>query len=208
MNFWTVWSALQCLRSGISAASPTNRSDGRGNYTLGIKEQIIFREIDADKVAKINGMDITFVTTAKTDLEAMELLKGSACRSFKRDTVQKSKLISRSVCGTISDGCEIKENTETSDSEAQTGAAFAGRSRAYMRKFGVCRLCFRSMALDGKIPGVTKGKLVVTSRVSDEKKLGERNSNVNVRSHSPIISHEFEMPCVRAIRRSTFLLQT
>ncbi len=49
--------------------------DGRGNYTLGVKEQIIFPEIDIDKVSKINGMDITFVTTAKTDEEAYALLK-------------------------------------------------------------------------------------------------------------------------------------
>lgn len=49
--------------------------DGRGNYTLGVKEQIIFPEISIDKVTKINGMDITFVTTAKTDEESFELLK-------------------------------------------------------------------------------------------------------------------------------------
>ena len=49
--------------------------DGRGNYTLGITEQIIFPEIDIDKVPKITGMDITFVTTAKSDEEAMELMK-------------------------------------------------------------------------------------------------------------------------------------
>lgn len=49
--------------------------DGRGNYTFGIKEQIIFPEISIDKIAKIQGMDITFVTTAKTDAEAYELLK-------------------------------------------------------------------------------------------------------------------------------------
>lgn len=48
--------------------------DGRGNYTLGIKEQIIFPEINVDKVSRINGMDITFVTTANTDNEAYELL--------------------------------------------------------------------------------------------------------------------------------------
>lgn len=48
--------------------------DGRGNYTLGIKEQIIFPEIDVDKVNRISGMDITFVTTAKTDEEAHALL--------------------------------------------------------------------------------------------------------------------------------------
>ena len=51
-----------------------NAFDGRGNYTLGIKEQIIFPEIEYDKVDKVRGMDIIFVTTAKTDEEARELL--------------------------------------------------------------------------------------------------------------------------------------
>ncbi|NLO98180.1 MAG: 50S ribosomal protein L5 [Peptococcaceae bacterium] len=50
--------------------------DGRGNYTLGIKEQLIFPEISYDKIDKIRGMDIVFVTTAKTDEEAKELLRG------------------------------------------------------------------------------------------------------------------------------------
>jgi len=49
--------------------------DGRGNYTLGVKEQIIFPEIDIDKVNNINGMDITFVTTAETNEESRALLK-------------------------------------------------------------------------------------------------------------------------------------
>lgn len=49
--------------------------DGRGNYTLGVTEQIIFPEIDIDKVARITGMDITFVTTAQNNEEAYELLK-------------------------------------------------------------------------------------------------------------------------------------
>ncbi len=49
--------------------------DGRGNYTLGVTEQIIFPEINIDKINKITGMDITFVTTAKTDAEALSLLK-------------------------------------------------------------------------------------------------------------------------------------
>ena len=52
----------------------TNGFDGRGNYTLGIKEQIIFPEIDIDKIKNITGMDITFVTTANTNEEAQELL--------------------------------------------------------------------------------------------------------------------------------------
>ena len=52
-----------------------NAFDGRGNYSLGIKEQLIFPEIEYDKVDKIRGMDIVFVTTANTDEEARELLK-------------------------------------------------------------------------------------------------------------------------------------
>ena len=56
--------------TGINA----NSFDGRGNYSMGIKEQLIFPEIDYDKVDKVRGMDICFVTTAKTDEEARELL--------------------------------------------------------------------------------------------------------------------------------------
>lgn len=56
---------------GVSADS----FDGRGNYALGIKEQLIFPEIEYDKVDKVRGMDIIFVTTAKTDEEARELIK-------------------------------------------------------------------------------------------------------------------------------------
>ncbi|GAB4256686.1 MAG: 50S ribosomal protein L5 [Vicingaceae bacterium] len=68
----------------ISVALPRTRDfrginnkgfDGKGNYTLGIKEQIIFPEIDIDKIKKVSGMDITFVTTAKTNEEAHALLE-------------------------------------------------------------------------------------------------------------------------------------
>ncbi|WP_037319245.1 50S ribosomal protein L5 [Salegentibacter sp. Hel_I_6] len=67
-----ITSALPRVRdfNGIKA----NGFDGRGNYNLGVTEQIIFPEIDIDKVNRINGMDITFVTTAKTDKEAKSLL--------------------------------------------------------------------------------------------------------------------------------------
>ncbi len=63
--------------------------DGRGNYTMGVTEQIIFPEIDIDKVNKITGMDITFVTTAKTDEEAYELLKelGMPFKNAKKETI-------------------------------------------------------------------------------------------------------------------------
>jgi len=76
-----MWDFLDRL---ISVALPRVRDfrgindksfDGRGNYSLGVKEQIIFPEIDIDKVNKITGMDINFVTTAKTDAEALALLK-------------------------------------------------------------------------------------------------------------------------------------
>jgi large subunit ribosomal protein L5 len=59
--------------------------DGRGNYTIGVKEQIIFPEIDVDKVSRINGMDITFVTSAKTDEEAQALLQEFGFPFRKRD---------------------------------------------------------------------------------------------------------------------------
>jgi large subunit ribosomal protein L5 len=61
--------------------------DGRGNYTLGVTEQIIFPEIDIDKVTKITGMDITFVTTAANNEEAYELLKemGMPFKNMKKD---------------------------------------------------------------------------------------------------------------------------
>ena len=67
-----VSSALPRVRDfrGVSKKS----FDGRGNYTLGVKEQLIFPEIDYDKVSKVRGMDIVIVTTAKTDEEARELL--------------------------------------------------------------------------------------------------------------------------------------
>ncbi|HQH41504.1 MAG TPA: 50S ribosomal protein L5 [Bacteroidales bacterium] len=63
------------------------RFDGKGNYTLGISEQIIFPEIDIDKVSSILGMEITFVTSARTDEEAMALLRefGIPFRTAKKD---------------------------------------------------------------------------------------------------------------------------
>jgi large subunit ribosomal protein L5 len=62
--------------------------DGRGNYNMGIKEQIIFPEIDIDKVTKLNGMDITFVTSAKTDEEAYALLEALGMPFTKKSQAQ------------------------------------------------------------------------------------------------------------------------
>ena len=65
-----------------SEALALDSFDGRGNYALGIKEQIIFPEIEYDKIDKVRGMDVIVVTTAKTDEEARELLtQSSTCHS-------------------------------------------------------------------------------------------------------------------------------
>jgi len=64
--------------------------DGRGNYTLGVKEHIIFPEIDVDKVTKVFGMDVTFVTTATRDEEAYELLKRLGMPFVKRQETIES----------------------------------------------------------------------------------------------------------------------
>jgi large subunit ribosomal protein L5 len=64
---------------------PDKSFDGRGNYTVGIKEQIIFPEIDVDKVDRIRGLDVTFVTSAKTDEEAYALLEAFGFPFRKKD---------------------------------------------------------------------------------------------------------------------------
>jgi large subunit ribosomal protein L5 len=63
---------------------PDKSFDGRGNYTLGIKEHVIFPEINVDNINKLFGMDVTFVTSAKTDDEALELLKAFGMPFIKR----------------------------------------------------------------------------------------------------------------------------
>ena len=64
---------------------PDRSFDGRGNYTLGVKEQIVFPEINVDTVGRISGLDVTFVTTAETDEEALALLKAFGMPFVRRD---------------------------------------------------------------------------------------------------------------------------
>jgi large subunit ribosomal protein L5 len=68
---------------------PAKGFDGRGNFTMGVKEQIIFPEIDIDKVSKLQGMDITFVTSAKSDVEAKALLKAFGFPFADKDKEKK-----------------------------------------------------------------------------------------------------------------------
>ena len=112
-----------------------NAFDGRGNYALGIKEQLIFPEIEYDKVDKVRGMDIIFVTTANTDEEARELLTlFMAKTAMKIKQQRKAKFSTREY-----NRCRI-----------------CGRPHAYLRKYGICRICFRELAYKGQIPGVKK----------------------------------------------------
>jgi large subunit ribosomal protein L5 len=68
--------------------TPQNGFDGRGNYTMGLKEQIVFPEVNVDKLDKIRGMDITFVTTAKSDEEGRALLAQMGM-PFRHSTIEK-----------------------------------------------------------------------------------------------------------------------
>jgi large subunit ribosomal protein L5 len=70
---------------------PDRSFDGRGNYTLGLKEHTVFSEIDVDKVARVFGMDITFVTTARNDQEAYELLRALGMPFVKRQDIVETR---------------------------------------------------------------------------------------------------------------------
>ena len=92
--------------------------DGRGNYNLGVTEQIIFPEINIDKINKISGMDITFVTSAKSDKEALQLLSELGL-PFKRKSneVNSEKSKSKSVADQLTDSVDNSEVEEAPVSE-------------------------------------------------------------------------------------------
>ena len=75
MNFWIGLSSVVLPRVRDFRGVSTRSFDGRGNYTMGLRDQLIFPEISYEKVDKIRGMNVTIVTTARTDDEARELLK-------------------------------------------------------------------------------------------------------------------------------------
>ena len=149
--------------------------DGRGNYTLGIKEQIIFPEIDIDKIVKMMGMEITFVTTAKTDEEAHALLRefglpfknnkkeqSMAKESMKAREVKRAKLVAkyaekRAALKAAGDWAALdKLPKNSSPCRMHNRCSLTGRPKGYMRQFGISRIQFREMASKGLIPGVKK----------------------------------------------------
>ena len=124
-----------------------NAFDGRGNYALGIREQLIFPEIEYDKIDKTRGMDIIIVTTAKTDEEARELL------TLFNMPFAKNK------GGNIMAKTSMKmkqQRTPKFSTRAYTRCRLCGRPHAVLRKYGICRVCFRELAYKGEIPGVRK----------------------------------------------------
>ena len=112
--------------------------DGRGNYTLGVKEQLIFPEIDFDNVNKVRGLDIVIVTTANTDEESRELLTQLGMPFAKKSQIAKNKRPAKFSTQEYS-RCER-----------------CGRPHSVYRKFKLCRVCLRDLAHKGQIPGMKK----------------------------------------------------
>ena len=152
-----------------------SKLDGRGNYTLGIQEQIIFPEINIDNITKILGMNITFVTSAKTDEEGFALLRefglpfknvkknsDMAKESMKAREVKRAKLVAKYAAKRL----QLKKegNYEALQSIPKNASPvrlhnrckMTGRPKGYMRQFGISRIQFREMASNGLIPGVKK----------------------------------------------------
>ena len=124
-----------------------NAFDGRGNYALGIKEQLIFPEIEYDQVDKVRGMDVIFVTTAHTDEEARELLTlfGMPYAKYLGGFLMAKKAM------------KVKQQRKQKFSSREySRCKICGRPHAYLRKYGICRICFRELAYKGQIPGVKK----------------------------------------------------
>ena len=122
-----------------------NSFDGRGNYSMGIKEQLIFPEINYDKVETIKGMNIVFTTTAKTDEEAAALLELLGMPFEKEEGI---------MAKTSLKGKQARKPKYST--RAYTRCRLCGRPHSVLRKYGICRICFRELAYKGEIPGVRK----------------------------------------------------
>ena len=150
---------------------PATAWDGRGNYTFGVNEQVIFPEIDYDRVDQARGMDITIVTTATTN-EAGKALLDAYGFPFKREADDRSD---RAEAAGTGQGCPVGEEEGPEDVEMAKKALINKQQakpkfkvRGYTRcrrcggrgpctaKFGLCRICLRELAHAGEVPGLTK----------------------------------------------------
>ena len=141
--------------------------DGRGNYNMGIKEHVIFPEIDYDTVDQVRGLDVAITTTAKTDAEAFTLLDALGL-PFARDGRPKQyeslaqqrtrrRIDKRELLEWLRHPRSSPRSARPSTRRAQhSRCRRCGRPRAVYRKFGICRLCLRELAHNGMIPGMTK----------------------------------------------------
>jgi len=125
----------------------TKAFDGRGNYTLGIRDHFIFPEIDYSRTDKSKGLNVTIVTTAGRDDRARALLQALGMAFGRR----------KGVCSMAIRPMIIKANRKPKFSTRQVRRCrVCGRARSVLRKFQLCRICFRSNANAGYLPGVIK----------------------------------------------------
>ena len=118
--------------------------DGKGNYTFGLTEQVVFPEIEQDKIDRPRGMDITIVTTAKNDEEGRALLKALGFPFKEAYEMAKTSL-------------KVKAARKPKFKvRGYTRCQRCGRPHSVYQKFGICRVCFREMAHRGELPGITK----------------------------------------------------
>ena len=122
--------------------------DGRGNYSLGIREQIIFPEIDYDSIKQIRGLDVAITTTAADDEQAEALLRGLGM-PFAAAEEREASMAKKSLIAKAARPAKYKVRNYTRCNRC-------GRPRAVFKKFGLCRICLRELAHQGVIPGMTK----------------------------------------------------
>ena len=132
----------------------TKSFDGRGNYTLGIRDQLIFPEIDYDKVEKIKGMNISH------HHHGQDRRRGDRAAAAPGDAVPA---VGPSEREEIENGNDRQDRQRSKQGRPKFQAIRhrnrcwrCGRPRGYLRKFHLCRICFRALALAGEIPGVIK----------------------------------------------------
>ena len=131
--------------------------DGRGNYSMGVREQIIFPEIDYDAIDQVRGLDITITTTAKTDEEAFALLEalrhavrprraGGGLRDASTERTPSRRGRDRGHPWPRPHSVSASSGPAKYKTREYTRCRRCGRPRAVYRKFGLCRICLREIA--------------------------------------------------------------
>src|SRR5206468_3754636 len=123
---------------------PPKGFDGRGNYALGLREQLIFPEIVYDKVERRAAWTSASSRRPAPTKTPRCSSRTWACRSGSRRIMAKTSLIMKS------------QRQPKFSTRAYSRCKLCGRPRGYLRKFEMCRLCFRELALKGEVPGIVK----------------------------------------------------